>query len=195
MAKMESSKRVTHNKGNPFIHLLDNFDYLLCRTGMILGSLLVLVTILIVVYSVFMRYVINTPQTWTDELVGYFLVATVMFGVAETLRKNDHIAVDLISAKLNSKNRRYVNIWGMIAVILLSMAMFYSSYQMVGFSYSVNLISDGYVEVPMWIPQFSLLIGYGFLLLSALNRLTHIYLVTNFYINTDNINADNTTSH
>ena len=83
----------------------------------------------------------------------------------------------------------------MIAVILLSMAMFYSSYQMVGFSYSVNLISDGYVEVPMWIPQFSLLIGYGFLLLSALNRLTHIYLVTNFYIKTDNINADNTTSH
>ena len=93
-----------------------------------------------------MRYVINIPQTWTDELVGYFLVATVMFGVAETLRKNDHIAVDLISAKLNSKNRRYVNIWGMIAVILLSMAMFYSSYQMVGFSYSVNLISDGYVD-------------------------------------------------
>ena len=105
MAKMESSKRVTHNKGNPFIHLLDNFDYILCRTGMILGSVLVLVTILIVVYSVFMRYVINIPQTWTDELVGYFLVATVMFGVAETLRKNDHIAVDLISAKLSSKNR------------------------------------------------------------------------------------------
>ena len=168
MAKMESSKRVTHHKGHPFIHLLDNFDYILCRTGMILGSVLVLVTILIVVYSVFMRYVINIPQTWTDELVGYFLVATVMFGVAETLRKNDHIAVDLISAKLNSKNRRYVNIWGMIAVILLSMAMFYSSYQMVGFSYSVNLISDGYVEVPMWIPQFSLLIGYGFLLLLSL---------------------------
>ena len=91
---------------------------------MILGSLLVLVTILIVVYSVFMRYVINIPQTWTDELVGYFLVATVMFGVAETLRKNDHIAVDLISAKLNSKNRRYVNIWGMIAVIFIIFGYF-----------------------------------------------------------------------
>ena len=195
MVKVESLKRVTNSKGNPFIHLLDNFDYLLCRAGMILGSVLVVVTILIVVYSVFMRYVINIPQTWTDELVGYFLVATVMFGVAETLRKNDHIAVDLISAKLNTKNRRYVNIWGMIAVILLSMAMFFSSYQMVEFSYSVNLISDGYVEVPMWIPQFSLLIGYGFLLLSALNRLTHIYLVTDFYIKTDNINADNTTSN
>ena len=194
MVKMERLKRVANKKGNPFIHLLDNFDYLLCRAGMILGSVLVLVTILIVVYSVFMRYVINIPQTWTDELVGYFLVATVMFGVAETLRKNDHITVDLISSKLNNKNRRYVNIWGMIAVILVSMAMFFSSYQMVGFSYSVNLISDGYVEVPMWIPQFSLLIGYGFLILSALNRLTHIYLVTNFYIKTDNINVDNTAS-
>ena len=195
MAKMKRSKRVTNNKGNPFIHLLDNFDYLLCRVGMFLGSVLVLATIVIVVYSVFMRYVINIPQTWTDELVGYFLVATVMFGVAETLRRNDHITVDLISSKLNNKNRRYVNIWGMIAVILVSVAMFFSSYQMVEFSYSVDLISDGYVEVPMWIPQCSLLIGYGFLILSALNRLTHIYLVTDFYIKTDNINADNTASN
>ena len=86
MAKMKRSKRVTNNKGNPFIHLLDNFDYILCRTGMVLGSVLVLVTILIVVYSVFMRYVINIPQTWTDELVGYFLVATVMFGVAPKVK-------------------------------------------------------------------------------------------------------------
>ncbi len=50
---MEGLKRVTNNKGNPFIHLLDNFDYLSCRVGMFLGSVLVLATIVIVVYSRF----------------------------------------------------------------------------------------------------------------------------------------------
>ena len=195
LGQIDRLKRVTANKGNPFIYLLDIFDHLVCRVGMFLGSVLVLSTIVIVVYSVFMRYVVNVPQTWTDELVGYFLVSTVMFGVAETLRRNDHITVDLISSKLDNNNRRYVNIWGMIAVIIVSAAMFFSSYQMVRFSYSVNLISDGYVEIPMWIPQCSLLIGYGFLMLSAFNRLVHIYSGINNRIKTDDFNTNSGTSN
>ena len=190
MIKIKKFKRVANNNGNPFIYFLDKFDYFLCRAGMFFGSILVLATIAIVVYSVFMRYVINIPQTWTDELVGYFLVATVMFGVAETMRRNDHITVDLISSKLSKKNQRYINIWGMIAVIIVSGAMVFSSYQMVEFSYSVDLISDGYVEVPMWIPQFSLLIGYGFLIFSALNQLAHICIGSKNEINTDKISSN-----
>ena len=190
MIKIKRFKRVTNNNGNLFFHFFDGFDYFLCKAGMFFGSVLVLATIAIVVYSVFMRYVINIPQTWTDELVGYFLVATVMFGVAETMRRNDHITVDLISSKLSKNNQRYVNIWGMITVIIVSGAMVFSSYQMVEFSYSVDLISDGYVEVPMWIPQCSLLIGYGFLIFSALNRLVHIYTITNNETNTDKFNSN-----
>ena len=190
MIKIKRFKRVTNNNGNLFLYFLDGFDYFLCKAGMFFGSVLVLATIAIVVYSVFMRYVINIPQTWTDELVGYFLVATVMFGVAETMRRNDHITVDLISSKLSKNNQRYVNIWGMITVIIISGAMVFSSYQMVEFSYSVDLISDGYVEVPMWIPQCSLLIGYGFLIFSALNRLVHIYTITNNETNTDKFSSN-----
>jgi len=91
---------------------------------------------------------------------------------------------------LSKNNQRYVNIWGMITVIIVSGAMVFSSYQMVEFSYSVDLISDGYVEVPMWIPQCSLLIGYGFLIFSALNRLIHIYTITNNETNTDKFNSN-----
>jgi C4-dicarboxylate transporter DctQ subunit len=179
LTKINKSKRVAQEKGNPFIRLLENFDQFLSQSALFLGSVLVLATIAIVFYSVFMRYLINIPQTWTDELVGYFLVSTVMFGVAETLRRNNHVTVDLISSKFSFKHQRYVSLWGMCSVILVSVAMFFSSYQMVAFSYSVDLISDGYVEVPMWIPQSSLLIGYGLLTLSAFNRLIHIYLGSN----------------
>ena len=53
---------------------------------------------------------------------------------------------------------------------------------MVAFSYGVDLISDGYVEAPMWIPQSALLIGYGLLILSALNRYIHIFFDVNSII-------------
>ena len=173
--KINKSKRGAHEHSSPFLFYLDIFDKFLAKLAILLGSTLVILTVLIVFYSVLMRYIINIPQTWTDELVSYFLVSIAMFGVAETLRRNDHITVDLISSKLSNKNQRLVNLWGMIAVIVVSVAMFFSSFEMVAFSYAVDLISDGYVEAPMWIPQSSLLIGYGLLILSALNRLARIY--------------------
>ena len=42
---------------------------------------------------------------------------------------------------------------------------------MVEFSYSVGLISEGYVEIEMWIPQSAIPMGMGLLIIAAVNRL------------------------
>ncbi len=167
---------LTHKAGNGLVSLLDNVDRRLALGCAAVGAMLVLVTVALVTYSVFMRYLLNIPQTWTDELVGYFLVYIVMLGVAESLRRGDHIGVDLITEHLPCKVRKAMDIWGMVAVIAMALAMLYSSYLMVAFSYQVNLYSDGYVEAPLWIPQAALLLGYGLLALSALNRLLRLVL-------------------
>ena len=172
---IKKSKRGVLGKSSPFLFYFDIFDKFLAQAAILFGSMLVILSVAIVFYSVLMRYIINIPQTWTDELVSYFLVSIVMCGVAGTLRRNDHITVDLISSKLSHTGQRVVDLWGMIAVVLVSVAMFFSSFEMVAFSYRVDLISDGYVEAPMWIPQSSLLFGYGLLILSSLNRFARIY--------------------
>jgi len=160
--------------GGPVLRWLEVFDRLLAGTAAALGAALVVATVAIVTYSVFMRYVFNTPQTWTDELVGYFLVYTVMLGVAAALRRGDHITVDLLTSRLGPGGRRAVDIWGMVAVMAVAAAMLDSSLDMIAFSRMVGLISDGYVEAPMWILQMALVIGYAMLLLSAANRLLRI---------------------
>ena len=165
-----------HKAGTGLVSLLDSIDRRLARFSVSVGALLVLVTVALVTYSVFMRYLLNTPQTWTDELVGYFLVCIVMLGVAESLRRGDHIGVDLLTERLPARGRKAAELWGMIAVIAVALAMIYSSYQMVAFSYRVELYSDGYVEAPLWIPQSALLVGYGLLALSAANRLLRLAL-------------------
>lgn len=165
-----------HKAGSGLVSLLESIDRKLARFFVSLGALLVLVTVALVSYSVVMRYLLNTPQTWTDELVGYFLVAIVMLGVAESLRRGDHIGVDLLTERLPAGGRKAADLWGMITVIAVSLAMVYSSYTMVAFSYDVGLYSDGYVEAPLWIPQSALLIGYGSLALSAANRLLRLAL-------------------
>ncbi len=160
-----------HKVACGFVSLLDAIDRQLARLCVSVGALLVLITVALVTYSVIMRYLLNTPQTWTDELVGYFLVYIVMLGVAESLRRGDHIGVDLFTERLPAKGQKAADLWGMVAVIVMATAMLYSSYLTVAFSYQVELYSDGYVEAPLWIPQSALLLGYGLLILSAINRL------------------------
>ena len=49
----------------------------------------------IVFYQVFTRYVMNDPAGWTEEIARYFLVAIVFIGAAMSVRKNNHIQVDV----------------------------------------------------------------------------------------------------
>jgi len=125
----------------------------------------------IVAHSVFMRYVLNQPQTWADELSGYVMVLMVMLGVAEAFRRNDHIGIDLVTQKLRPRAKYFTDLWSTISVIIIALVLLVSSIEMVEFSYSVGLISEGYVEIEMWIPQSAIPMGMGLLIIAAVNRL------------------------
>ncbi len=144
--------------------------------GAVASALLVVGTLVIVGYSVLMRYVIGTPVTWTDELSGYLVVAIVMLGAAETLRRNEHINVDLLSSRARGGLRRVLDVWAMIAVIAVALALVISATKMVRFSVDFEIYSEGYLETPMWIPQSFLLFGAGLLLVAAVARIISILL-------------------
>jgi C4-dicarboxylate transporter DctQ subunit len=136
--------------------------------GLIVGAMLVLALTGIVGYSVGMRYLLGQPQTWSDELVGYLMVSMVMLGAAEALRRGEHIEVDLLTERLTQRWRRIAKIWGQIATAFVASVLMVAGGEMVAFSASVGLLSDGYLEVPMWIPQLAVPLGAGLLLLTAL---------------------------
>ena len=49
----------------------------------------------VVFYQVFTRYAMNDPAGWTEEIARYMLVAVVFIGAAMSVRKNNHIQVDV----------------------------------------------------------------------------------------------------
>ena len=136
--------------------------------GLIVGAFLVLALTGIVGYSVGMRYLLGQPQTWSDELVGYLMVSMVMLGAAEALRRGEHIEVDLLTERLSPRWRRIAKIWGQAATAFVAAVLMVAGWEMVAFSADVGLLSDGYLEVPMWIPQLAVPVGAGLLLLTAL---------------------------
>ena len=136
------------------------------------GAGVVVLMMLVVSYSVVNRYILNTPITWTDELSGYLVVALVMLGAADALRRGDHISVDLITARLAKRGKQLVEIWSCIVVLVFSSVLLISSKKTIEYSVNFEIVSEGYLEVPMWIPQSFLILGGSLVFLVALAKLT-----------------------
>ncbi|MBO6757190.1 MAG: TRAP transporter small permease [Roseibium sp.] len=149
----------------------------LTLAGAGVAAVLVLTVFAVVSYSVFMRYVLGTPVTFSDELNGFIVVAMVALGAGEVLLRNEHFGVDLLTDRAGPRTQWLVEIWGMVGVILVAGAILYSAVRMVQFSYDFGVYSDGYLGVQMWIPQGFLLIGMVILILAALARIVTLLTV------------------
>lgn len=139
----------------------------LAQLGIALAALALLASLVLIVYSVVMRYFLNQPAAWVDELVGYLLVACVMLAAADALLQGEHLAVDLLTERLGAPGRRLTLLAGLVAVALCGALLAVEGWDMVGFSRMVGLKSNGYMAVPMWIPQLLIPIGALLLLLAA----------------------------
>jgi len=135
-----------------------------------ISAVLVVFTLAMTGYSVFQRYVLGTPLTWTDELSGFLVVAIVMLGAAEALRKGDHIAVDLLTAKATGLTRKIMDIIGYLATAIVAGVLLISGWAAVEFSWNIGVYSDGYLEAPLWIPQLFIVVGAALIGLLALGR-------------------------
>ena len=75
---------------------------LVTLSGAGIAALLVLIVFGVVSYSVFMRYVLGTPVTFSDELNGFIVVALVALGSGEVLLRGEHFGVDLLTERVSS---------------------------------------------------------------------------------------------
>ena len=126
-----------------------------------LSALLIIFILGVVTYAVIQRYVLGTPLLWGDEFVGYVLVAIVMLGTAEALRKGDHIAIDLLTSRAGKFGSHVLAAWSDLAVLAFAIVLGWSSWIAIVFAYDFGEYSSGYIEIQTWIPQLPMLIGFG----------------------------------
>jgi len=142
----------------------------------VISAGLVVFTLFMTGYSVFQRYVLGTPLTWTDELSGFLVVAIVMLGMAEALRRGDHISVDLLSTKATGKKRFILDLWYYSATAFVASVIGLSAWNAVLFSMDFGVYSEGYLEAPLWIPQSTMVVGSGLCVLVAVIRFIELLM-------------------
>ena len=145
------------------------------RIAGVLSSLLIFVSFCLMIFAIFQRYFLNTPLKWGDEMLGYLLVAIVMSGVAEALRRGDHVAIDLLTSFFGIKIQAFLTYLSYTAVLAFAVIFGISADEVVRFSYGFGSYSPGYLEAPMWIPQSTMIAGSVLLGLGALAGLVRSF--------------------
>lgn len=136
-----------------------------------LSTGLILLAFAITILAVFMRYVMNDALLWSDEVTGWTLVALVSLGVAEAYRRGDHIAIDLISARLSSRAAKVQRLFADAAVLIFAVVIFLSTWEAISFARMFGSYTSGYLEIESWIPQAPMMIAAIMLALVALSRM------------------------
>jgi len=106
----------------------------------------------------------------TEDFSGYLLAAASFLALPYTLRSAGHIRVNLLVSQLRGAKRKAMEALVLLLGLLFSGFAAYSSIQLVVESWRFGDISQGYISVPLWIPQTPMALGLVILTIALLDE-------------------------
>ncbi len=100
---------------------------------------------LVVIVSVFFRYVFSITTVWSEELISVLFVATTFLGTAMVARDEEHIEIDFIYDRLKARGAAALRILVSLVVIAILAVVF--KYSLGWIAVSGELLTPG-LEIP-----------------------------------------------
>ncbi len=125
--------------------------------GYLAGACIVIITIMILVQIVARWFGVIVPST--EDFSGYLLAATSFLALAHTFRLGGHIRVTLLIHRLSPGWQRGFMYFALIVITTIAGYGAYHLSYLVYESWSFEELSQGYIAIPLWIPQVPIALG------------------------------------
>lgn len=135
----------------------------LARLSGLAGGIAVVVVTLLVSFDVLMRYFLNEPQLFVDELAGFLQVAIIFLGLAYTFLSGGHVRVDLLTAHMRPRRRARLRVVTLALCVALLLLITWTTAEAVFTAIDFGRVS-AVMLYPLWLPM--VLIPMGLLLLA-----------------------------
>jgi TRAP-type mannitol/chloroaromatic compound transport system permease small subunit len=89
-----------------------------------IASILILLSCIVSATNALLRYGLDISNNWPLELQWYLFSAAVMLGASYTLKRNEHVRVDLIYSQLSDRGRIYTDLFGLILFLMPACILF-----------------------------------------------------------------------
>ncbi len=120
---------------------------------------------LVIVYQVFMRDVLTRPPIWSDELARYLYIYLVFLGAAHISRKQAHIRMDFLPAKMQGRPRTMLLLVHEVVIIAFLLYALSSGVVFYGFYHKIPSpameMPSGYLVMIVPIACALMLIHHG----------------------------------
>lgn len=138
----------------------------------VVANWLVLLSCLISAGNAFSRYAFSISSNAWLEIQWYMFAAMVMLGTSYTLKKNEHVRVDIVFSNLSTRKQIGVDIFGSILFLLpAAIIMAYLSWPIFHNSWTENEISANAGGLIRWPVKVLLPVGFALLALQGISEL------------------------
>ncbi|HEY7517005.1 MAG TPA: TRAP transporter small permease [Methylomirabilota bacterium] len=137
------------------------------RSASTLAGASVLVMVALITYDVLMRYFLNEPQLFVDELASFLQIVVIFGGLAHTFRTGGHVRVDLLTARLPPRARAWLRLVGLLASLGFLAIVMWTTLQSTLTAYRYGRVST-VMLYPLWGPMLLIPLGLALLALVML---------------------------
>lgn len=127
--------------------------------GASLSAILFVALVVLIMVEIIGRSFFDYSTMLADEYSGYFYLAAIFLGLAYTFNEEGHIRISIVTSRLSSSIKRWVDIFaGVMALSILLFALYYSWHFMAE-SKEMEMLSEGVSETPLYLTQIPLVVG------------------------------------
>ena len=132
----------------------------------------VLVVTLISCGNAIMRYTINYSSNAFLEIQWYLFAVIFLFGAGYTLKKNEHVRIDLIAGKFSKRGQAMIDIFGIIFFLMpMAIAIMWMSWPIFLLALKTNEMSSNAGGLILWPERLMVPLGFFLLVMQGLSEL------------------------
>lgn len=147
---------------------------------------LVLLSCLISAGNAFSRYAFGISSNAWLEIQWYMFAGIVMLGASYTLKRNEHVRVDIVYANVPTRKQIGIDIFGFILFMLpATLIMAYLSWPIFHNSWALGEISSNAGGLIRWPVKIFLPIGFALLSLQGFSELIKRIAMLKGYMKAD----------
>src|ERR1700694_1485170 len=172
-ARFACDKNNSPNSGSmkPLLALSRVIDAMNERLS-VLADWLVLLSLLISAGTAFSRYAFSISSNAWLEIQWYMFGALVLLGASYTLKRNEHVRVDIVYSNISTRRQIWVDIFGGVLFLLpATLILTYLSWPVFYNSWGEGEISGNAGGLIRWPIKIFLPLGFALLSLQGISEL------------------------
>lgn len=87
-----------------------------------IAAILVIILVVLMLYDVVLRYALNAPTTWGNDMNTWLMGASFVLSIAYAMSTDSHVRVDLLYNEKTRSRMRVVDLIGLSLIVLPTVA-------------------------------------------------------------------------